>query len=614
MPNCAMLQSGGLVASVFFDDGQVKLIHGHVIDGLKMIPDESISLVCTSPPYWALRAYGTEAQDWGDWRGELGHEPTPQMFVAHLVDVFREVRRVLKSDGCCFVNLGDRYAANGASGGGSPVDKRKPEYGRDGYESDAPRGRPNVAAVTKGRRVPDGIKPKDLVLIPERFALAMQEPYHVGPIKEPTDRAWLAGLIDADGSLGIRVSNKDSERGWNETYIPHLEVSQSDLPALERCVRITGLGRINVKARPDVDNRGIRSTRTFYTWRLDGQSASAVIRDIYPYLTIKQLQAQIVYTMNESLKWGRPTRNEKVPPAVMETRRALYAAIKALNQREDVTLPDLIAVPPADEPGWYVRSRIAWCKKAPMPESVKDRPTNAWEHIFLFSKNSRYFWDQEAVREQLAEGSAERYAHQFKDKRTGHTAGLRVSGEAQPRGDAVPLRTLEAPAGRNMWNYWVLGPDPSPEAHFATFPQEIPRRCIAAATSEKGECPQCGRSWVRVVERTPIDYGMGAADTLCHKAPTTNGDAKTMLRTPTGHTLSKTASTTTGWAPQCDHDLPPVPSTVLDIFVGSGTTTMVARSMLRRSIGIDLSETYLRDIALKKNNQMALMPTLELPA
>jgi hypothetical protein len=66
-----------------------------------------------------------------------------------------------------------------------------------------------------------------------------------------------------------------------------------------------------------------------------------------------------------------------------------------------------------------------------------------------------------------------------------------------------------------------------------------------------------------------------------------------------------------GWAPQCACGLDPVPSTILDPFVGSGTTTMVARSMLRRSIGIDLNETYLRDIALRKNAQMALIPSAE---
>ncbi len=371
------------MATVMMDDGQVKLLHGHVLEALKLIPDESVACCVTSPPYWALRSYQTEPQVWGGdpdhdhlwtssardlqkgtvsekqsthkgnnglgfvasqsqchcgaWRGELGHEPTPQLFVEHLVEVFREVRRVLKSDGCCFVNIGDSYSGSGK--GPSSANGLSKQH-------------TNMGSLIGATPRPDGLKSKDLVLIPERFVLAMQ----------------------ADG--------------------------------------------------------------------------------------------------------------------------------------------------------WWVRSRIAWCKRAPMPESIKDRPTNAWEHIWMLTKSARYYWDADAVREAHARlwdsNNGGSWAHADKQpngSKAGHHSG------------AYPLPNE---AGRNMWSYWLLSPDPEPLAHFATFPREIPRRCIAAATRE--------------------------------------GD------------------------------------TVLDPFVGSGTTTMVARSMLRRSIGIDLSETYLRDIALKKNAQMALMP------
>ena len=83
--------------------------------------------------------------------------------------------------------------------------------------------------------------------------------------------------------------------------------------------------------------------------------------------------------------------------------------------------------------GWLLRSKITWIKKAPMPESVTNRPSNATEEVFLFSKTPRYFYDNQAVREET---------------------------------------------GANLRNYWLLGPDPGGASHPAVFPRELARRCI----------------------------------------------------------------------------------------------------------------------------------------
>lgn len=261
-----------------------------------------------------------------------------------------------------------------------------------------------------------------------------------------------------------------------------------------------------------------------------------------------------------------------------------------LKPKDLVLIPERFVIAMQDD-GWWVRSRIAWCKLAPMPESVRDRPTNAWEPIYMFTKSARYFWDADAVREDAAlTGGGEHGRH------SAALYGVNTNGMG-----ATTLRSKDK-AGRNMWSYWLLSPDPSPEAHFAVFPKEVPRRCIAAATSDKGECPKCGKPWVRQTET------IGRRGHDWNKNNRAGGD-----RLVVGQSASESApeivTRTVGWAPQCAHDLPPIPQTVLDPFVGSGTTTMVARSMLRRSIGIDLSEEYLHDIALKKNNQMALMPS-----
>lgn len=160
------------------------LLQGHVLDKLAELPAESVQCVVTSPPYWGLRSYGTEPQVWGGdpghehewsvecgaydlrvqgsksssfhggvggslapqawergacacgaWRGELGLEPAPELYVQHMVDVFRAVRRVLRKDGTLWLNLGDSYATADAA---------------------------------------FGVKPKDLVGIPWRVAFALQ--------------------------------------------------------------------------------------------------------------------------------------------------------------------------------------------------------------------------------------------------------------------------------------------------------------------------------------------------------------------------------------------------------------------------------------------------------
>src|SRR5690606_3415415 len=83
--------------------------------------------------------------------------------------------------------------------------------------------------------------------------------------------------------------------------------------------------------------------------------------------------------------------------------------------------------------GWILRSNIKWIKKSAMPESVRNRPSNATEEIFLFSKSPTYYYDATAVREE---------------------------------------------SGANLRNYWILGPEPNPKGHPAPFPTELVRRCL----------------------------------------------------------------------------------------------------------------------------------------
>lgn len=134
-----------------------QLHEGDCLSSLKTIPDESVACCVTSPPYFGLRDYGHEAQ--------IGLETTPDAYVAKIVEVFREVRRVMKKDGTLWLNLGDSYAGSGRGlmGDGTPSDRGNAKQGTN-------RG----TTVGSFVHVETGLKPKDLIGIPWRVAFALQ--------------------------------------------------------------------------------------------------------------------------------------------------------------------------------------------------------------------------------------------------------------------------------------------------------------------------------------------------------------------------------------------------------------------------------------------------------
>ena len=133
----------------------VKILIGDCRDVLRRLPDVSVQCCVTSPPYFGLRDYGVA--------GQIGLEPTPDDFVAEMVAVFREVRRVLRDDGTLWLNLGDSYASTVKGSGGA---------GKSGL---GPNRDPHRHQKFEPRRFDmQGLKPKDLIGIPWRVAFALQ--------------------------------------------------------------------------------------------------------------------------------------------------------------------------------------------------------------------------------------------------------------------------------------------------------------------------------------------------------------------------------------------------------------------------------------------------------
>ena len=123
-----------------------KVYLGDSLEIIKTFPDKSIDCVVTSPPYYGLRDYGVD--------GQIGLEETPEEYIGKLVSLFREIRRCLRDEGTCWVNLGDSYSGNCS----------RASKGRAGM------GAEREGVFTKG----GGLPPKNLIGIPWRFAFAMQ--------------------------------------------------------------------------------------------------------------------------------------------------------------------------------------------------------------------------------------------------------------------------------------------------------------------------------------------------------------------------------------------------------------------------------------------------------
>lgn len=273
--------------------------------------------------------------------------------------------------------------------------------------------------------------------------------------------------------------------------------------------------------------------------------------------------------------------------------------------------------------GWWVRSRIVWEKKNPMPESATDRPTSAHETVWMLTKAATYFWDAEAVKEAEVMRPQNRFTN-------GRGSKICSDRKGEPDGST-------GGGTRNLRNVWSFASHPFPGAHFATMPAAIAERCIKAGSSERGCCPACGKPWVRVVEKTsvaPVDYDGK------HSATDPNSAGRRMLanvhaRRMAGedHDNPFPAAKTIGWYPSCKCDglpalpaYPPrplgegerdaweetlaivraerkrlcddalsivtAPARILDPFAGSGTTGLVADRLGRDATLIDLNVSY----------------------
>jgi len=564
-------------------DGSVTILTGDNRETLKSLPDNSVHCIVTSPPYYGLRDYGTQQWDGGDMGcdhiarhskhggvradrdqssqvfyasdicakcgakridSQIGLEETPEKYVAELVNLFRECRRVLRDDGVFWLNLGQSYASGGTNPNQSPLLKRVPACGNDGREL--------LNSLISGRACPD-------------FDDGRQD-------ANPTHHVDIAHIAQSSPPTGQQTSRivRDTERqdsgqaspaaSLPDAPVSTLAESSSQLPDAS-CLSATAL------ASPlSLETSCLSSLASEHTTACtDGTSPIPQI------LAVRKKGKELFFSA-----CGSPDCNGVGRCGLCWCKLCIPSLnIKA---QDEINTPHLVAMA-LQADGWVLRQTIIWQKPNPMPESVQNRCTKAHEYIFLLSKSARYYYDAEAVKE-----SSETAFTRERDRPNGLGTDDEKAGE-------YGFTSCGISATRNKRSVWTVTTKPYSEAHFATFPPDLIKPCILAGCPEK-VCGKCGAPYVRDVERTP------ATSTKCPKTDATyqaqggNGEKKTGTIGMSGGGRIDGHTVTLGFSPSCDCQAEPSHGVTLDPFGGSGTTAYVSLKAGRNAVLCELNPEY----------------------
>ena len=339
---------------------------------------------------------------------------------------------------------------------------------------------------------------------------------------------------------------------------------------------------------------------------------------------------------------GAPGPNGKVPHDRRQGFTANPGGLPRGHKEGDLVEVGSMLAAALRADGWWLRARITWHKKNPVPDRRGDRPTSASEFVFLLAPSRHYYYDPHAVLEPLAGTTLERIGHAISAvaRDSKHGVGAKdgvprlASVDAAGRPvhnvwDMDEMRSVVAvarkpnthgkafhysgdTAGRpvqNVWfledpadDLWTIPTQPYPEAHFAAFPEALAERCIRLGTPDGGACASCGTPLERVVRLEPVRWqpprwtGAPRPGFAVAKPRGQDGYVEGSKATHRGGWDDRPRlfyrSRTVRWRRRCGHSGPTVPATVLDPYTGSGASLAAARRLGRRSIGTELNPAY----------------------
>lgn len=451
--------------------------HGDCLTVLKTFPDEFIDCCVTSPPYWGLRDYGVS--------GQLGLEKTPEEYVAKMVEVFREVRRVLRDDGILFLNLGDSYygSGKGQTANGCNDPKQPKLHGMKLPVN----GRRASAYGTSDKALGDY---QDCGCLCQNLCGVCREVY----LRTSRNYDLLVPMLIASLSL---PNHENTEFGSD--HFPTLDFSHLGdhiFPAildLLHCGAHAG-ERLHAfqETMPDEFSRQLLDL----CWRRGTSSACLLCGRSLTYNApgssrmSDDSSRQWQHNGSTSLHGDQQAHHSLYKDTVCgycngiltaDTPPYIQPYCTTKQGKSQLKPKDLVGIPwrvafALQADGWYLRSDIIWHKPNPMPESVTDRPTKSHEYMFLLTKSAKYYFDQEAVREPHLWAGRDKRA----DGQRHESKGLCETGNYAT--NAVCYH----PNGRNVRTVWTIPTQPTPEAHFATFPEALIVPCIKAGCPEGG--------------------------------------------------------------------------------------------------------------------------------
>ena len=508
-----------------------RIMVGGALECLQQMPDNSVHCVVTSPPYWGLRAYGGQPE-------MIGLEATLSEHIERLLAVFREVWRVLRDDGTLWLNYGDAYAGSGRANRA------------DSFQA---HNKGSVAVPEHQRGWKTNFKPKDLMLLPARVAIALQDDGWLLRSEIVWHKCLAADtLLCAETPEGIGAFSlgdlaqlaPDEVRLWTGqqwTQVVSWAATESSMAAFEITLAC------GEKIVCTADHR----------WPTNRGLMTASALQIGDFIETAELPAG----MQSHCPRTGPERNHMI------------AVVQLASAK-----PEFIDVTVADPPHLFaLASGVLTHNSNPMPESVVDRPTSSHEQVFLFAKQSRYFYDAAAVR---THGSPNTHARR-KDGRRVPRKGTEPNDN---RTDTwADKRTIEEQAeiGSNLRDVWKIATQPFTGAHFATFPLSLCEPPVKAGTSEHGVCADCGAPWRRLHEQT----GHQSQREPAHMPNNTPTKVDSTGWMPTTRATSK-------WEPGCACEAGREAAVVLDPFGGAGTVGLVANQHNRNAVLIEINPDY----------------------
>jgi DNA modification methylase len=554
-----------------------EILCGDVLQVLRTLPDNHVQCVVTSPPYWGLRDYGIE--------GQLGLEKTPEEYVSKMVAVFREVRRVLREDGTLWLNLGSSYAGSGKGGG------RKNNHSK--VESN-PLASSAFACDNGGK---GQLSCQEFDSVYSRLCGERQDGVYLSD-KEHSD--------PQPEQASLRRAPKDRDSGQTD-------LGQAALGGASPCAQASTkplkIGHAQDASGQEATASVCREARR--------SCVSETVESVHKLACTSGTQSSDRpldgHKSDKVLLRMALDKSSKEPLALT----LLYLTIKNLivKPKDLIMMPHLVALA-LQADGWFLRSELIWAKLNPMPESVTDRPTKAHEQIFLLTKSANYYYDAEAIKEPVADSQVGRVRADIiggnKGDEVHHSRGGCYHGSSFTKGKTahgkhnLGLGPRFEDVSRNVRSVWSLASQAFSGAHFATFPEELPRRCILAGTSEKGACPKCGTPWERVVETVVATSKACPKTQAAHEARGGTGEpVGTVGKSGSGRIDGYTK--TLGWQPGCECNAgEPVPCICLDPFMGSGTVAEVAAKLGRNWLGVELNPKYI-ELAKERLGVLALI-------